>query len=181
MWLLAVALPVQGVSAATMLACGLGHHEHSVSEVSVHSHGHGATHVHVLVASAHDSGVIPSVPPGKTDLGHDHPNAPMTGHGHAAIERHHDGEAVANAHAHEHDTGVAADVSNSHSQHSSHAPGSPHKCSACASCCVGAAVPSQAFSFAAVKLTDSFAPLPARSVAAYVAEGLERPPRAFLA
>lgn len=135
MCLLAVALPLQGVAAATMISCGLGQHDH---------------------ASAH-----------------------MTAHGHAATERHHDGEAVTSAHAHESGTALAADADDSHSGNSSHSKGSLHKCSACASCCVGAAVPSQAVSFATVKLTDIFAPLAARSVPAYVAEGLERPPRAF--
>jgi len=59
--------------------------------------------------------------------------------------------------------------------------GTLHKCSACASCCVGAAAPSQSITFDTVKLTDRFAPLVARSVPAYVSEGLERPPREFLA
>jgi hypothetical protein len=126
-WLLAVALPVQGVSAATMLACGLGHHEHLISEASVHSHGHTATHVHALVASAHDSDV--SVPPGKTDLG----------------------------------------------------KGTGHKCSACASCCLGVAVPTEIASFDTIQLPEVFAPLVARTLAAYFIEGLERPPRTFLA
>jgi hypothetical protein len=129
MWLLALALPVQGVSAATMLACGLGHHEHPASEASVHSHAHTVGHVHALAASSHDTGAITGAPPGKADLGK-----------------------------------VAG-----------------HKCSACASCCLGAAVPTEAASFDAIQLPEVFASLVARTLPAYLTDGLERPPRTFLA
>lgn len=53
-----------------------------------------------------------------------------------------------------------------------------HKCSACAACCAGAVAPSPSIVFESVKLTDHFAPLVARSIPAFVTEGLERPPRA---
>jgi hypothetical protein len=56
-----------------------------------------------------------------------------------------------------------------------------HKCSACASCCVSAGLASEVISFDPVKLTESFAPLVAYTLAAFVPEGLERPPRLFLA
>ena len=129
MWLLAVALPMQGVSAATVLACGLGHHEHPASEASVHSHSHTLGHGHALVASSHDTGAITRAPAGKTDLGK------VTG----------------------------------------------HKCSACASCCLGAAVPAETASFCAIQLPEVFSSLVARTLPAYLTEGLERPPRTFLA
>jgi hypothetical protein len=133
MWLLAAALPLQGVSAATMLACGARNHEHASSTVATHSHaGHLATvhgHFHAADASAgHDSGSEVSHPV-KTDL----------------------------------------------------AKGVAHKCSACASCCLNFVVPTEAVVFDRVKLPDLFAPLVARALAAYVTEGLERPPRLFLA
>ena len=125
MFLLAIALPLQGMAAATMIACGSGSRDHAH-------------------AVAHDHHALDSV-----------------GHADASSHEMHG--------AHSHDgKGDLAD-------------GAPHKCSACASCCVGAAVPSQAIAFDTVKLTDRFAPLVARSVPAYVSEGLERPPREFLA
>jgi hypothetical protein len=128
MFVLAIALPLQGMAAATMISCGLGEHEHDHAHAVSHDHHGSAGHAHATEASSHDTPVAHS----------------------------HDGK---------------ADLPK----------GALHKCSACASCCVGAAVPSQAIAFDTVKLTDRFAPLVARSVPAYVSEGLERPPRAFLA
>ena len=126
-FLLAIALPLQGMAAATMISCGLGQHEHDVARAASHHHHGSAGHDHAAEANSHETHF---------------------------------------AHSHEGNTDLAK--------------GTPHKCSACASCCVGAAVPSQAIAFETVKLTDHFAPLVARSVPAYVTEGLERPPRAFL-
>ena len=123
--LLAIALPLQGMAAAAMIARGAGFHDH--------------TH-----AVAHDHHALD--PAGHADAGSDEMHA---------------------AHSH----GGKADPGG----------GTLHKCSACASCCVGAAAPSQSITFDTVKLTDRFAPLVARSVPAYVSEGLERPPREFLA
>ena len=55
-----------------------------------------------------------------------------------------------------------------------------HKCSACASC-LSAVAPTPTVSFGPITLLDVFAPLVASTIAAYVTEGLERPPRPFLA
>lgn len=133
MWLLAVALPLQGLSAATMLACGVGQHEHTSSEVASHSHGGKGVavyaHSHVADASQHEQADVDRSDPGKTGLD----------------------------------------------------KGGVHKCSACASCCVSAVIPTQTLSFHPVKLTAFFAPLVARTLATFVPEGLERPPRLFLA
>lgn len=127
-FLLAIALPLQGMAAATMISCGLGQHEHDRAHAVSHDHHGFAHHANATEASSYETHV-PHSHDGKGDL----------------------------------------------------AKGTLHKCSACASCCGGAAVPSQAIAFDTVKLTDRFAPLVARSVPAYVSEGLERPPRAFLA
>ena len=132
LFLLAIALPLQGMAAATMISCGPGQHDHA--------------HVHAV--------------------SHDHHAFDSAGHGHANADD-----------AGSHQTHVA----HSHDGKGDPAKGPLHKCSACASCCVGAAVPSQALAFETVKLSDRFAPLVARGVPAYVSEGLERPPRAFLA
>lgn len=133
MWLLAVAMPMQGLSAATMLACGSGHHDHMPSHMTGHVH-------HDEINDAHTHSRVSYASP-QEHAGFDHTHAGRTSL----------------------DKGVS------------------HKCSACASCCTNAVVPSQAVSFDAVKLTDFFAPLVARTLAAYVTEGLERPPRPFLA
>lgn len=125
MFLLAIALPLQGMAAVTMIACGSSPHDH--------------THA----------------------VAHDHHALDSAGHADASSHEMHA------AHSH----GGKADLGG----------GTLHKCSACASCCVGVAAPSQSITFDTVKLTDRFAPLVARSVPAYVSEGLERPPREFLA
>jgi len=127
-FLLAIALPMQGMAAATMISCGVGQHEHDGAHAVSHRHHGSAGHDHATEANSYETRVAHSHV-GKADL----------------VE------------------------------------GTLHKCSACASCCIGAAVPSQAIAFDTVKLTDHFAPLVTRSVPAYVTEGLERPPRAFLA
>lgn len=127
-WLLALALPLQGLSAATMTACHFA----------------------------------PSL---------------------ATSAPHHDETAGAHAHSHlpdatEHEAVVLDD---SHVGDAGRDTGAEQKCSVCASCCTGATVPSEALSFDAVKLTDFFAPFGSNAIVAYVTEGLERPPRFFLA
>ena len=131
MVLLAIALPVQGFAAATMVSCGAGQHDHATGHGLPHSHsgaGPSHSHSHAGVADSHADAVDHS-PAGKTDI----------------------------------------------------AKGGMHKCSACASCCASAAVSSQAIVFSSVKLPDHYAPLAVRTVPATVNEGLERPPRVFLA
>jgi hypothetical protein len=130
MWLLALALPLQGVSAATMLACGSGHHRPAASQVTAHSHGHmQSRHVHAGDASAHEHGAVAQPDIGATDPA----------------------QSVA------------------------------HKCSACASCCLSAVAPPAAVCFQPITLPDVFAPLVVTTLAAHLTEGLERPPRRFLA
>ena len=129
--LVALALPLQGVMAATMLACGLGQHDQVVAHAIEQEH-------HSTLAS------VPS-------------------HKHLATATSH-GDAV-DHHTHDASTG-------------DHSAG--HKCSVCASCCTSAAAPAETVSFDPVVMTDFFAPPVARSVPAYVTEGLERPPRLFL-
>ena len=130
-WLFAVALPLQGLAAATMLGCG-GHQErHSTPGAADHAHGVAAEHVHSKMADA-------------------------TSHDHAAVDPSQPGKA-----------GVQKGVQ--------------QKCGACASCCTSAVVPTPTLSFDPVMLTDFFAPPVARTFAALATEGLERPPRLFLA
>ena len=73
MWLLALALPLQGLSAATMAACADGHHERAASHGVAHTHHHDATAAladeHVGGASLH------------SHAGADHTHAAKTGFG----------------------------------------------------------------------------------------------------
>jgi|KBSSwiStaDraftv2_1062776.scaffolds.fasta_scaffold04919_12 hypothetical protein len=131
--LLAFALPLQGVTAATMMVCGTAQR----SSEGEHAHRH------------HINAPAPEV--------HSHFTSDV--HEHAS---------------HMHASGNASNDKPSSSKVS-------HKCSVCASCCVGAAVAADPLSFVPVKLTDRFPSLAPRSVAAFVTEGLERPPRLLLA
>lgn len=54
-------------------------------------------------------------------------------------------------------------------------------CSACAACCVSAAMPAAIVVLVVVSSTEVFAPAEARGVAVFLGDGLERPPRPFLA
>ena len=56
-----------------------------------------------------------------------------------------------------------------------------HKCSACASCCLSAFATASSLCFETEQLAELFEPLVTRILAAYVTEGLERPPRSLLA
>lgn len=105
-------------------------------------------------------------------------------------------DSIAHLATHQHPDGSSAEIvsgprvvgDHHHSQLNAHrdengktAPGVgfTHKCGGCAACCSGAAAPAGSLIFGAVKLADFFAPLVTRSIPAYVAEGLERPPRPF--
>ena len=133
LWLLAAALPLQGLSAATMLSCAGGQHDHAATPVLNHSHGSSAaaarSHTHAVQVSQHEH------------AGADHTQTEKSGLGKSGA----------------------------------------HKCSACASCCLNAVLQTEAVVFDTAKLPDSYAPLVARAPVTHVTEGLERPPRLFLA
>jgi hypothetical protein len=46
MWLIAVALPIQGVAAATMLHCGVANDHRPAAASGMHEHHHSAMHSH---------------------------------------------------------------------------------------------------------------------------------------
>jgi len=139
-WLLSFALPLQGVAAATMMACApVGHHGNA-GHAAGHGHGQTASDVH---ASA----------PGAATATH---SAHAEHAAHAAAGPADDADALSGG-------GAAA------------------KCSACSSCCTGAAVPARLLVLGTVELPEFYAPLATRSVAAFVTEGPERPPRPPLA
>jgi hypothetical protein len=53
-------------------------------------------------------------------------------------------------------------------------------CSACASCCTAAALPTAAVTFDAAPVDDFMVQLASRSIAAFLTDGPERPPRTIL-
>lgn len=136
-WLLAAALPLQGVAAATMISCApVGHHGNAMP---ASPHGHDAT--------------VATVAPAPLDAAtasHDHASHAALGHGDDRDAR-------------------------------SGAGGAAGTCSACSFCCTGAAAPAHLLVFGPLDLPEFYPPFAARSVAAFVGEGLERPPRTFLA
>lgn len=57
MWLVAMALPIQGLAAATMLSCGPGHHRLAAAlaaEPADHDHAAHQHHASVSVSAEHD-------------------------------------------------------------------------------------------------------------------------------
>ena len=140
MWLIALAVPIQGTAAVTMFGCGPGHHG-----------GMGLS----------QSTMAPEPGPDADDPS---PGV-MTG----------------DADGHHHDGGSSHDHSHSLKPH-----GATHKvakgnCTPCASCCVVAALPATVIRFEPVPLGDFFVLSEQSSVSSFLADGLERPPRLFLA
>jgi len=135
MWLLLLALPLQGFAAATMINCGPNHHR--------------------MMAS---SGAEPTET-------HEH----LSGG-----ERHHEMGMAAD---HDHDEAASAEVSGE-------GLSLPHldklmkfKCNACAVCCMGAAMPTAAFTFEPPPpaiAPEFFVP---SSHVGFVTDGPDRPPR----
>ena len=139
MWLIALAVPIQGSAAVTMFGCGPGHHGGMVSSQTA------------------------------------------TADEHAQDADHHSHGAVAEGESHHHDGNMAFDQS-----HSPTAQGAVHKvakgnCTPCASCCVVAALPATMIQFEPVSLVDFFVVSIQIGVTSFLADGLERPPRSFLA
>ena len=127
-WLLAVALPWQGVSAATMLACGIDFHPVTVARATPHAEG-------AAIMSA--------------------------GHGHGAHDAMH----------------VQVVAAASPLEKSPAGPTHEHKCSACASCCLSTFAPPAPVSLDSVELSQSYRPHVPGSLAAFLTQGIERPPR----
>ena len=141
MWLIALAVPIQGSAAVTMFGCGPGHHG-----------GVGSSQVSMADEHAQDID--------------DHSHATMT----------EDGE------SHHHDSGVPHHHSDSLKAHgTSHKVVTKGSCTPFASCCVVAALPATVIQFEPVPLVDSFVLSVQSGVSSFLADGLERPPRPFLA
>lgn len=68
-WLLAVALPIQGYAAQTLMLCGPAHHQRSVMDGhAAHGHDHGAmAHADMAHAETHaDASDVDKTPPAKS-------------------------------------------------------------------------------------------------------------------
>ena len=125
--LLCIALPIQGVTAATMALCA------------------------------------PSA-------GH----MQMTGMPMASGNHHHEAEGASSSSRHHAEQKTASHPSDMDSSDGT-------ACSVCASCCIGAAVLSQPILIANVPSATTFTETLGDRAVAYLTEGLERPPRPFLA
>ena len=113
----------------------------------------------------------------------------MDGVAQAHSHFHHDGQPEAviggddHASLHSHEQSLAGEQAKSehHVVHGGLDKVSKYKCSACASCCAAAAIPSPPVTLESVSLPEFFAPLEPGGIAAFLTEGLERPPRSVLA
>jgi len=164
--LLSLALPLQGLAAATMAACGPAH-PHDVAQ-PVHAHDASAHAAHGHRTAAHDTHVAQDA-----HFGHDAHVAhdtlarelgPQAPHGHVDASPGDDAAA---------DEPAAEDASS---------PTPSQKCSVCASCCTASAgLPTHAVVAEPAASADSVVDLERATAAMFLTGGPERPPRSFLA
>ena len=140
MWLIALAVPVQGSAAVLMFGCGPGHHG-----------GLGASQMAMADEHTQDA------------------------------DRHSHEAAADEVESHHHDGGIAHDHSHSLKMHGTAQKVAKGNCTPCASCCVVAALPATVIQFEPVPLVDVFVLSVQSGVSSFLAGGLERPPRPFLA
>jgi hypothetical protein len=151
MWLLAIALPVQGWAAATMFHCGPSHHRMAAQAAAAHDaaphHAEGSG-PHGIKSHAGQSqphhGHHPATAADVTGLGDDgFQQAGTDHHGLQKLDK--------------------------------------FKCSACASCCLGVGLPSTLHILDASVSSGTVAPGMAPARVVFLTAGLERPPRPLLA
>lgn len=157
-WLLALALPAQGVAAATMVFCGPNHH----------GAGPVAHAQHADAEHAHHGSAAQQYPP-RLGASHDEHHGAPNGVYHGA---HHAGAAQAD--------GASSPVEVADAPAKFHQADSP-KCSACASCCSAAAILSSAPAVAAPEFSATVFATVEPSVDPFAADGPDRPPRVVLA
>ena len=148
-WLVAFAIPAQGMAAAAMLHCGPHHHDASASQPRVHAQPGG-------------SGLVSAAP--ATHSHASHPGVDVVAAGDIAKN------SVSPDAA---DTAQVSKITVT-----TKATGSTYqKCSACASCCAGLALPSTAVIPPAIDPVREVTVLPRSWAASIVIDGPERPPR----
>ena len=140
MWLLVLALPVQGFAASTMLLCGAGHHGAAPATEGGHDHAShmhlGAQHVFGASASHADDHAAEATPS-------------------------HEGSAFGPL--------AAKDAK------------AMGKCSACAACCTVAFLPTTVIAFTAPAPSRALPVVELTTHVGFFTDGLDRPPRLFLA
>ena len=148
-WLVAFAIPAQGMAAAAMLHCRPHHHDATAAQSKGHAH-------------LGDLGLAPA--------------APAT-HGHAAHAVA-DADVADNVGRNSAMPDAASTALIGKSTAATKATGSTYqKCSACASCCAGMALPSAAVMTPAIDPVREVTVLPKSWAASIVIDGPERPPR----
>lgn len=170
-WLLMLAVPAQGLAAATMMHCGAGGgsetfpfaqagHEQPQNGSNQFSHAHLAT-----VAKAHD---------------HAHPDMGSAAHDHAAHSAH-NGSGKAPFHIEVADAG--SDFHLPQLDLASDTDGDPTqtKCSACANCCSAAVIPPSALTLSGMTLPTLTLRSEFPSRPSFITDGPQRPPRPLLA
>ena len=151
LWLLMLAIPVQGMAASTMLLCGPEHHRQQQSAQAMHEH------------SAHGHGEHGNAAPTTHD-------AQPGGHGmHGAHATHDPLHIDAGG-----DAGASADPTGLSEL-------STTKCSACASCCSALALLGPFLSLAVAERHESRTPALTTDFEPVFIDGPDKPPRAFLA
>jgi hypothetical protein len=154
-WWLALALPAQGVAAATMALCGPNHHGAAQAAPSPRADAEAAHHGSAVQAL-------------------DPHHAAHDGAGHAGHPGAHHGAPHAEA--------AQADEGPSSAQAPTKLkPADSHKCSACASCCSAAALPASAPAVAEPEHGATVFATLEPSVEPFAADGPDRPPRTILA
>lgn len=160
--LLALALPVQGFAAATMLLCAGGHHHGPAALVALPAslglglHGQGLHH-HPTGTAVHEHAGA-----------HVHADSPGQDDHHGSLlseveqGRPHASDAAAHAHG----------------KSLSKLDG---KCSACAACCTSVALPTTLVAFQPVKAASPQVAVVPTSSVGFLTDGQDRPPRFFLA
>ena len=140
MWLIALAVPIQGSAAASMFGCGPGHHG-----------GMGSSQVAVNQKPASD------------------------------VDRVSRGAMDEDADSLHHEDGIPHNHAHSLKSHGATHKAAKGSCTPCASCCVAAALPATMIQFEPASVADVFVLSAQGNVSSFLADGLERPPRHFLA
>ena len=149
-WLVAFAIPAQGMAAAAMLHCRPHHHDATAAQTKDHAH-------------LGDLGLAPAT--------HGHAS-------HAVVDAVADADVAGNFFRNSALPDTASTALVGKSTAATKATGSTYqKCSACASCCAGMALPSAAVMTPAIDPVREVTVLPQSWAASIVIDGPERPPR----
>ncbi|MEE9476006.1 MAG: hypothetical protein V3V71_05045 [Roseateles sp.] len=155
MWLVAIALPLQGWASASMLCCGPDHHHVSIGSASV------------VQSTATSSGSFPDIGsrPASSVESHEAHGHQHGGHDHPADDH------AANAGSSSQPDGVHG------GGHHDLSKPAKTKCSVCASCCTIAALPSRTMTVDEAVPIQGVVAWTSQAAIAFLTSGPERPPR----